>query len=214
MAEYVLHPDDNPADVARALLDKASDPSSVMWSPRPDVPGGGVYVVNNEETVAEVSRQFQQQRDAEAKRIADAQAAAEERDAKADETGLTPAQLGFPANMGTDPGAPGTAGVLATDEAARRGDGLLAPEIAQTQTTQNADGTVSASTEPVAPSERVGDVDGPDSPVADPDEDDAADDPSTAEDESKMTPAQRRAAKRKAAAEAAADAAATQEETK
>jgi hypothetical protein len=204
MTEYVMHPEDNPVEVVRGLLDKVSDPSQVMWSPRPDVPGGGVYVVNDDNAVAEVSAAMKQRREAEAQRIADAQAAADARDAQADETGLTPTQLGIPANQGSDPGAPGTAGELADLSVANRGDGLLAPELVT-----NPDGTVT-------PAE---DVD----PDADPDaadEEPVADDPATPEDESKMTPAQRRAAKRKAAAAeaAAADEAksgdASQEETK
>lgn len=196
MAEYVMHPEDDSVEVARGLLDRVEDPQAVMWSPRPDVPGGGVFVVRDEETVAEVARVQQQKRDTQAQQIADAQAAAEQRDAKADETGLTPTELGFPASTGADPGAPGTEGVRASDEAAARGDGLLAPEV-----TENPDGTVSS------------EEDDPDTGES------ATDDPSTPEDESKMTPAQRRAAKRKAAAEAAAaeqaqaDSAA-QEETK
>jgi hypothetical protein len=200
VAEYVMHPEDNPVEVVRALLDRVDDPQAVMWSPRPDVPGGGVYVVRDEETVAEVSRLQQAKRDEQAKAIADAQAAADARDAKADETGLTPAELAIPASTGTDPGAPGTEGVQATPEAASRGDGLLAPEI-----TANPDGTVSTD----------GEESDPDTGESEP----VADDPTTPEDESKMTPAQRRAAKRKAAAEAAATEqanadSAAQEETK
>lgn len=202
MAEYVMHPDDNPVEVVRGLLDKVDDPAKVMWSPRPDVPGGGVYVVNDEEAVAAVVAERKAARDAEAQRIADAQAAADKRDAKADETGLTPSELGIPASTGTDPGAPGTAGVLATPEAAQRGDGLLAPEIAQTPTVQNADGTVSPADASTADEAAADAEDG--EPVAD--------DPATPEDESKMTPAQRRAAKRAAAAAEANSA--TQEETK
>jgi hypothetical protein len=195
-----MHPEDNPAEVARALLDKVDDPQAVVWAPRPDVPGGGVYVVRDEAVVAEVTRARKQARDDQARRISEAQAAADDRDAKADETGLTPAELGIPASTGTDPGAPGTEGVRATPEAATRGDGLLAPEL-----TQNADGTVSAD-----------DESGEDGADAESGEDD----PATPDvDESKMTPAQRRAAKRRAAADkAAADQAdvdsAAQEETK
>lgn len=195
MGEYVMHPGDNPVEVVRALLDKASDPSQVMWSPRPDVPGGGVYVVNDDELIREVTQQQKAKRDAEAKRIADAQAAADERDAQADETGLTPNELGFPASTGTDPGAEGTAGVQADLVSAQRGDGLLAPELVT-----NADGTVAPASDTASTSDDPGDVDGPDSPVAD--------DPSTPEDESKQSPAQKRAAKKAAAA------AANQEETK
>lgn len=49
MAEIVLGPDDNVAHVAKALLKLAGDnPDRVMWSPRPDVTQGGVYVVDDE----------------------------------------------------------------------------------------------------------------------------------------------------------------------
>jgi hypothetical protein len=149
MAEYVLKEGEEHADVARRLLAESDDPNGVLWAPRPDTYGGGVYVVNNEETVAKVARDLQQVRDDQAKRIADAQAAADERDAKADETGLTPSQLGFPANSGSDPGAPGTEGTPQDD-------------------------------------------DEDDTPVED--------DPATPEDESQMTPAQKRKAARLAKA--------------
>lgn len=105
MAEYVLQPDDDPAEVARALLDKAASPDGVHWSPRPDVPRGGVFVVNDEETVAAVTRERGEARRIEAERIAEAQQAADQRDELADETGLTPLELGIPANQGTDPGS-------------------------------------------------------------------------------------------------------------
>lgn len=198
MGEYVMHPDDNPVEVVRALLDKASDPSQVMWSPRPDVPGGGVYVVNDDALIREVAQAQKAKRDAEAQRIADAQAAADERDKQADETGLTPAQLGIPASQGSDPGAPGTEGQRATLEAAQRGDGLLAPELVE-----NADGTKSTAQD-AADAEATAEANADAA-----DEQPVADDPNTPDvDESKQTPTERRAAK-KAAAKAA-----TQEETK
>lgn len=99
MAEYVLKAGENHAEVAGRLLAEVDDPQAVVWSPRPDVFGGGVYVVNDDAAVAKVARDLQQARDDEARRIAEAQAAADERDARADETGLTPAELGFPASL-------------------------------------------------------------------------------------------------------------------
>lgn len=153
MAEYVLKEGEEHADVARRLLAESDDPNGVLWAPRPDTYGGGVYVVNNEETVAKVARDLQQVRDDQAKQIADAQAAADKRDARADETGLTPTQLGFPANAGSDPGAPGTEGT---------------------------------------PQDVEDDGDEDDTPVED--------DPATPEDESQMTPAQKRKAARLAKA--------------
>jgi hypothetical protein len=161
-AEYPLRPGDDAADVAQMLLDHAEAPEHIQWAPRPDTPGGGVFVVHDEAVAAEVARLRQEQRDAEAQRIADAQAAADERDAKADETGLTPAELGFPAAGGTDPGS--------AAEAER-----------------NAEVT---STEPATEADTDGD------------EEPAADDPETPEDESKMTTAQRRKARKSAPAAA------------
>jgi hypothetical protein len=108
MAEYQMAEDDVPAEVSRALIDKAG-PENVHWSPRPDVPGGGVFVVSDDAAVAHVAQVRAEARRAEAERIAAAQAAAEERDAKADETGMTPNELGFSANAGTDPGSRGEA---------------------------------------------------------------------------------------------------------
>ena len=109
MAEYVLQPGDEPADVARSLLERAGSPDGVHWSPRPDVPGGGVFVVTDDEVAAAVAKDRHESRRIEAERIEAAQKAADERDAKADETGLTPLELGFPANAGTDPGSAGEA---------------------------------------------------------------------------------------------------------
>lgn len=109
MTEYVLGPDEDHQTVARRLLDAAKDPASVMWSPRPNThPHGGVYVLADEEAEA-IIEAVRKQREAETARIEAALSAAEERDSRADETGLTPEQLGFPGASGSDPGAPGTA---------------------------------------------------------------------------------------------------------
>lgn len=116
MAEYILKDGENHAEVAQRLLAEVDDPQGVVWSPRPDVYGGGVYVVNDEAAVAKVSADMARARDEEAQRIAEAQRLADERDAKADETGLTPTELGFPANVGTDPGAPGTEGTASVPD--------------------------------------------------------------------------------------------------
>jgi hypothetical protein len=157
MAEYILKDGESHEEVAQRLLAEVEDPQGVTWSPRPDVYGGGVYVVNDEAAVAKVATDMARVRDEEAQRIAEAQRLADERDAKASETGMTPTELGIPANRGTDPGAPGTEGT-----------------------------------------------------ASNPDEDDSdkgddSDDPSTPEDESTMTPAQRRkAARERKAAEATA----------
>jgi hypothetical protein len=104
MAEYQMAEGDVAADVARDLIAQAGDPDRVHFYPRPNVPGGGVFEVDDD--VAEkVVQQRAKVRDEERQRIENAQAAAEERDARADETGMTPAELGFRANAGTDPGS-------------------------------------------------------------------------------------------------------------
>lgn len=110
MAEVVLQEGDTHEGVARSLLAKVGDASAVAWSPRPDVYGGGVYVVADESAASAFVRERQQRQDEQAAAIKKAQEFAEERDAKASETGATPAELGFAANIGTDPGAPGTEG--------------------------------------------------------------------------------------------------------
>jgi hypothetical protein len=109
MAEYVLHEDDDQQEVVRELLAKTDHPGQVTWSPRPDVPHGGVYVVP-EDLATEVLASRKAAREAQVQRIADAQAAADERDShEAVAQGLaTPAEAGFPASVGGDPGAPGT----------------------------------------------------------------------------------------------------------
>lgn len=108
MTEYVLGPNEDQTVVAQRLLAAAKDPGAIQWSPRPNThPHGGVYVLPDDDAESIIAA-VAAQREAEAKRIEDALAAAEERDAKADETGLTPEQLGFPASIGGDPGAPGT----------------------------------------------------------------------------------------------------------
>lgn len=110
MTEYVLGPDEDQTVVAQRLLAAAKNPGAIQWSPRPNThPHGGVYVLPDDDAESIIAA-VAAQRDAEAKRIEGALAAADERDAKADETGLTPEQLGFAASIGADPGAPGTEG--------------------------------------------------------------------------------------------------------
>ena len=46
MAEYVMGPGENQAEVSRHLQENAGDRASeVQWSPRPNMPGGGVFVM-------------------------------------------------------------------------------------------------------------------------------------------------------------------------
>lgn len=172
MADYVMADDDNPTEVAQQLI-AAAGADNVHWYPRPDTPGGGVFAVNDEQAVADVVRKRQQARTEEAERIAASQKAADERDRKADETGLTPAQLGFAANTGTDPGSA---------DAAKD-----AIEAAQRRTAAQSDATGTT------PAEQQGD----DADVQDEPDDEDADEAA----EKPMTPAEKRAARRKANAE-------------
>lgn len=144
MAEYVMAEGDTAADVARALLDRAESPDDVHWSPRPDVPGGGVFVVRDEAVVADVAHELAQAR--------------EERERAADEGEPEPVPAG-PTEEGVDTSA--------------------ALDVTPPAAGENAAETVESE-----------------------DDEPATDDPDTPEDESKMTPAQRRAARR---AKAAAD---------
>jgi hypothetical protein len=105
--EYVLEPGQSHEELARDLLEQAASPNQVTWSPRPDVFGGGVYVLADEGIAQRVREVRAARREEQAKQIADAQAAANERDASADVAAglLTPAEAGFSANAGTDPGS-------------------------------------------------------------------------------------------------------------
>jgi hypothetical protein len=191
--EYMLEPGQSHEELARDLLEQAASPDQVHWSPRPDVYGGGVYVLADE-GIAQRTREVRQARRAdEAKRIEEAQAAADERDANPDvaEGLLTPSEAGFSASTGTDPGSAGAA--QANADAVEAGQRPDAPADAAISTDTEADrqaGTAEAD-----------------------DDADAADD---AEGEPKLTPAQKRAAAKKAKqAEAAkADDAADADEEK
>ena len=98
MTEYVPGPDEDLETVARRLIAAAKDPQSVAWSPRPNShPHGGVYVLPDDDAESIIAAVAKTRQD-EADRIDAALKAADERDAKADETGLTPEQLGFPAD--------------------------------------------------------------------------------------------------------------------
>lgn len=117
MAEYVLREDEDQTTVAQELLANADHPDHVQWRPRSGVPHGGVYEIDD--GLAE--RMIAHRRsvaEAESTRIADALAAAEERDS-ADgvaEGLVTPAEAGFAASTGTDPGASPAAPVEGEDQ--------------------------------------------------------------------------------------------------
>lgn len=104
MAEIYVGQDETKEEVARRLLDQADHPDHVVWQPRSGQEAGGVFYVPDDEVDALVAR-VKAKRDAEAKLTEERIAAADRRDELASETGLTPAQLGFPANATGDPGS-------------------------------------------------------------------------------------------------------------
>jgi hypothetical protein len=126
--EYYLQEGDVQADVARDLLEQAEHPDQVHWSPRPDVYGGGVYVLGDESIAQRTLAVRKARRQEEADRIAANLAAADERDShEAVASGLaTPGEAGFPANTGTDPGS-GAEGA-ASDDAQAEGDEAVTTE--------------------------------------------------------------------------------------
>lgn len=129
--EYVLTEGDVLQEVARDLLEQAASPDQVHWSPRPDVYGGGVFVLADEGIAQRTIERRRARRADEAARIEAAQKAADERDSDpAVAEGLaTPAEAGFAANAGTDPGSAGEAERIAAvtsegdaDAAVQQGD--------------------------------------------------------------------------------------------
>jgi hypothetical protein len=137
--EYVLGPDDTHKSLAQDLLSQAAHPDQVHWSPRPDVPGGGVYVLADEGIAQRVREMRAARRAEEEQRIQVAQAAAEERDSHEDVASglLTPAEAGFPANAGTDPGSAGEA--EANAQAVADGNTATAPDDAAVADDETAD---------------------------------------------------------------------------
>lgn len=124
--EYVLVEGDNLQEVARDLLEQAASPDQVHWSPRPDVYGGGVFVLSDETIAQRTVERRRARRAEEAAQIEASQKAADERDSHpAVAEGLaTPAEAGFAANAGTDPGSAGEAERIRQDTAAQQ----LTPE--------------------------------------------------------------------------------------
>lgn len=105
--EYYLQEGDTHESLARDLLEQAAVPDQVVWRPRPDVYGGGVYELADSSIAERVREARAARRAEEAQRIEDSLRAADERDSdEAVAAGLlTPAEAGFPASTGTDPGA-------------------------------------------------------------------------------------------------------------
>jgi hypothetical protein len=114
--EYMLEPGQSHEELARDLLEQAESPDQVHWSPRPDVYGGGVYVLADHAIAERVRAVRAARREEQAKQIEEAQAAADERDSHEDVASglLTPSEAGFAANAGTDPGSAGAAEANAT----------------------------------------------------------------------------------------------------
>jgi hypothetical protein len=105
--EYYLQEGDTHESLARDLLEQAANPEQVVWRPRPDVFGGGVYELADEAIAQRVREVRAARRRDEAAQIEASQKAAEDRDSHEDVASglLTPAEAGFPANAGTDPGS-------------------------------------------------------------------------------------------------------------
>lgn len=108
--EYALGPDDTHESLAKDLLEQAEHPGQVTWSPRPDVHGGGVYVLADEGIAQRVREVRYARRAEDARKQEAAEAFAKTRDESPDvaEGLATPAEAGFPASIGGDPGAAGT----------------------------------------------------------------------------------------------------------
>lgn len=98
--EYILQEGDTHESLARDLLEQAAHPDQVVWRPRPDVYGGGVYELADSSIAERVREARAARRTEEAAAIEASLKAADERDASEDvASGLfTPAEAGFPAN--------------------------------------------------------------------------------------------------------------------
>lgn len=103
--EYVLTEGDVLQEVARDLMDQAESPDQVHWSPRPDVYGGGVFVLADEGIAQRTVAARRARRAEQAAQIEAAQKAADERDSDpAVAEGLaTPAEAGFAADRAVAP---------------------------------------------------------------------------------------------------------------
>jgi hypothetical protein len=104
MAEIHVKDGETKEEVARRLLDQAAHPDHVVWQPRSGVAEGGIFYVPDDE-VDDLIARVEAKRDADRRLTEQRIKAADERDAKVADTGLTPEQLGFPANATGDPGS-------------------------------------------------------------------------------------------------------------
>lgn len=75
--EYPLQEGDDPTELARDLLDQAAHPDEVRWAPRPDVTGGGVFVLGDE-GIAQRTRDARRARNEEAERATIAETLADD----------------------------------------------------------------------------------------------------------------------------------------
>lgn len=74
MAEIALTDEDNHQEMAQELLKAAGDrPEDVVWSPRPDTPRGGVFVVPDE-LAERFAPEWETRRQAKAEEAAEAEA--------------------------------------------------------------------------------------------------------------------------------------------
>lgn len=99
--EYYLQEGDTHESLARDLLEQAANPDQVHWSPRPDVYGGGVYLLSDGSIAERVREARAARRAEEGKRIEASLKAAAERDSHEDVASglLTPAEAGFAASI-------------------------------------------------------------------------------------------------------------------
>jgi hypothetical protein len=104
VAEIYVKDGETKEEVARRLLDQAAHPDHVVWQPRSGQEAGGIFYVPDDE-VDDLIARVEAKRNAERQETERRIKAADERDAKVADTGLTPEQLGFSANAVGDPGS-------------------------------------------------------------------------------------------------------------
>jgi|1185.fasta_scaffold86843_1 hypothetical protein len=188
MAEIIIGDDETPPQVARELLAQAEHPDHVVWTPRSNTPHGGVFIVPDDKASDLVARRENARAESE-RLVQQRQDAADERDQLADQTGLTPAELGFAANSPEDAASLGQGGP------ARVVDPLRSEDQRLLELQARVDGVAEAQDAQVA---RAQDR-------ADEDEDAAADEAIAAEDKAAADRAAARKTARRASAKKAAE---------
>lgn len=166
MADIIIGPDESKEQVARELLDQAEHPDHVIWRPRSNTPHGGVFEVPDDEVEALVARREAAQQ-ASQQLVQDRLDRAAERDDLASRTGLTPAELGFPANGPEDTASIGQVGGETPEV-----DPLRSPEQQLMEREARVDGVAEAQDAQVARAqERADDADEADADAEDADAD-------------------------------------------